>query len=365
MLLHLHRAGHGTYTRQKTHGVCFRVIAKWCRLLGVDHIHAGTVVGKLEGDPRRRSGASTTRCASDTTRADPEHGALLRPGLGLAARRHAGRLGRHPRRPDAPAPALPRRGRRAAVRRRHDRPPDGHRRRRDRQPRRRRGDDPGPQRGPGLLPARARTSSSSAAKGCPELDAALEVWKDITFDFESTDTPDCSSRRRPLAAEGGRRCESPRARSRSCPTSPTSRSRRRSRYALRNGWAISVEYTDDPHPRNSYWEMWGLPHVRPARGRRRRRAARGARLPRGVPRPLRQGDRLRPRARTPDDARWLHRQPPAGRAGLPARAPGGRDRQIRYTIAARTPPTRPVGAATARRDEFGSAAAPHGVPSAD
>jgi ribulose-bisphosphate carboxylase large chain len=29
-----------------------------------------------------------------------------------------------------------------------------------------------------------------AARGCPELDAALEVWKDITFDFESTDTPD-------------------------------------------------------------------------------------------------------------------------------------------------------------------------------
>jgi ribulose-bisphosphate carboxylase small chain len=31
------------------------------------------------------------------------------------------------------------------------------------------------------------------------------------------------------------------------------------RYALRNGWAISIEYTDDPHPRNSYWEMWNLP----------------------------------------------------------------------------------------------------------
>ena len=51
VILHLHRAGHGTYTRQKNHGVTFRVIAKWCRLLGVDHIHAGTVVGKLEGDP--------------------------------------------------------------------------------------------------------------------------------------------------------------------------------------------------------------------------------------------------------------------------------------------------------------------------
>src|SRR5271166_5032834 len=51
MILHLHRAGHSTYTRQKTHGVSFRVIAKWMRLAGVDHVHAGTVVGKLEGDP--------------------------------------------------------------------------------------------------------------------------------------------------------------------------------------------------------------------------------------------------------------------------------------------------------------------------
>jgi ribulose-bisphosphate carboxylase small chain len=31
------------------------------------------------------------------------------------------------------------------------------------------------------------------------------------------------------------------------------------RYALNHGWAMSVEYTDDPHPRNPYWEMWGLP----------------------------------------------------------------------------------------------------------
>jgi len=31
------------------------------------------------------------------------------------------------------------------------------------------------------------------------------------------------------------------------------------RYAVDQGWAISVELTDDPHPRNTYWEMWGLP----------------------------------------------------------------------------------------------------------
>ena len=30
-------------------------------------------------------------------------------------------------------------------------------------------------------------------------------------------------------------------------------------YALGKGWAIMVEYTDDPHPRNSYWEMWTAP----------------------------------------------------------------------------------------------------------
>lgn len=30
-------------------------------------------------------------------------------------------------------------------------------------------------------------------------------------------------------------------------------------YALDQGWPLSVEYTDDPHPRNVYWEMWELP----------------------------------------------------------------------------------------------------------
>jgi ribulose-bisphosphate carboxylase small chain len=29
--------------------------------------------------------------------------------------------------------------------------------------------------------------------------------------------------------------------------------------AIDKSWAVSIEYTDDPHPRNSYWEMWGLP----------------------------------------------------------------------------------------------------------
>jgi ribulose-bisphosphate carboxylase small chain len=31
------------------------------------------------------------------------------------------------------------------------------------------------------------------------------------------------------------------------------------RYSIEHGWSLSIEYTDDPHPRNIYWEMWGLP----------------------------------------------------------------------------------------------------------
>jgi ribulose-bisphosphate carboxylase small chain len=32
------------------------------------------------------------------------------------------------------------------------------------------------------------------------------------------------------------------------------------RYCVDHGWALAVEHTDDPHPRNVYWEMWGLPY---------------------------------------------------------------------------------------------------------
>ncbi|MDQ4116257.1 MAG: form I ribulose bisphosphate carboxylase large subunit [Actinomycetota bacterium] len=73
VILHLHRAGHGTYTRQKSHGVSFRVISKWMRLAGVDHIHAGTVVGKLEGDPHTTAGFYET-LRHDHITADPVKG---------------------------------------------------------------------------------------------------------------------------------------------------------------------------------------------------------------------------------------------------------------------------------------------------
>lgn len=39
-------------------------------------------------------------------------------------------------------------------------------------------------------------------------------------------------------------------------------------YALDHGWAVAVEFTHDPHPRNTYWTMWGVPmfDIRDAKG---------------------------------------------------------------------------------------------------
>ena len=35
--------------------------------------------------------------------------------------------------------------------------------------------------------------------------------------------------------------------------------RKQIEYCLSRGWALAIEYTDDPHPRNTYWEMFGNP----------------------------------------------------------------------------------------------------------
>jgi ribulose-bisphosphate carboxylase large chain len=188
MILHLHRAGHATYTRQKTHGVSFRVIAKWCRMLGVDHIHAGTVVGKLEGDPGMIKGYYDT-CRERKLEVDPETGiyfdmdwASLAPTMPVASGGiHAGQMHQllqylgedvvlqfgggtigHPQGVAAGATAN-----RVAVEAMIKARNEGADYVND---------------GPDIL--------NEAAKGVPELKAALEVWKDITFDFESTDTAD-------------------------------------------------------------------------------------------------------------------------------------------------------------------------------
>ena len=58
VLLHLHRAMHAVIDRQKTHGIHWRVLAKWARLVGGDHVHNGTVVGKLEADRQATIGVN-------------------------------------------------------------------------------------------------------------------------------------------------------------------------------------------------------------------------------------------------------------------------------------------------------------------
>jgi len=188
MLLHLHRAGHSTYTRQKTHGVSFRVLAKWCRLIGVDHIHAGTVVGKLEGDP------NTTKGYYDILREDHnpvnlQHGVYFEqdwasmPGVMPVASGgiHAGQMHQlldllgedvilqfgggtigHPDGIAAGAEAN-RVALEAMVLARNE------------------GRDY-VKEGPQIL--------EDAGKSCRPLARALDLWKDISFNYESTDTPD-------------------------------------------------------------------------------------------------------------------------------------------------------------------------------
>jgi ribulose-bisphosphate carboxylase large chain len=188
VLLHLHRAGHSSYTRQKTHGVSFRVLAKWCRLLGVDHVHAGTVVGKLEGDPgnvrgyydvlrERRNAPDPTKglvfeqdwaslpavmpVASGGIHAGQMHQLLDHLGEDVVLQFGGGTIG-HPMGIAAGATAN-RVAVEAMIQARNE--------------------------GRDLLLEGPEVLQRAAVR-CPELAAALDVWKDVTFDFESTDTPD-------------------------------------------------------------------------------------------------------------------------------------------------------------------------------
>ncbi|MFX1573237.1 MAG: type III ribulose-bisphosphate carboxylase [Promethearchaeota archaeon] len=49
LVLHAHRAMHAAFTRNKKHGVTMLALAKLMRLIGMDQLHTGTVVGKMEG----------------------------------------------------------------------------------------------------------------------------------------------------------------------------------------------------------------------------------------------------------------------------------------------------------------------------
>jgi ribulose-bisphosphate carboxylase large chain len=188
MILHLHRAGYATYARQKSHGVNFRVLSKWCRLLGVDHIHSGTVVGKLEGDPAIIRGYYDT-LRLDHVPANPAHGIYFdqdwasMPGVMPVASGgiHAGQmhllldhLGEdvvlqfgggtigHPMGIAAGATAN-RVALEVMIKARNE------------------GRDFVTE-GPDIL--------NTAAKTCPELQVALDTWGEISFNYESTDTPD-------------------------------------------------------------------------------------------------------------------------------------------------------------------------------
>jgi ribulose-bisphosphate carboxylase large chain len=46
-VVHAHRAGHAAFTKNLKHGISMRVIAKVARIIGVDQLHVGTVVGKM------------------------------------------------------------------------------------------------------------------------------------------------------------------------------------------------------------------------------------------------------------------------------------------------------------------------------
>ena len=188
VILHLHRAGHSTYTRQKSHGVSFRVIAKWMRLAGVDHIHAGTVVGKLEGDPNMTRGYYDI-CREDYTPQNLGHGIFFdQPWASLnklmpvaSGGIHAGQMHQlidflgedvifqfgggtigHPMGIAAGATAN-RVALEAMIFARNA------------------GRDILAE-GPWIL--------EEAAKTCTPLKQALDIWKDVSFDYESTDTPD-------------------------------------------------------------------------------------------------------------------------------------------------------------------------------
>jgi ribulose-bisphosphate carboxylase large chain len=188
VILHLHRAGHSTYTRQKNHGISFRVIAKWMRMAGVDHIHAGTVVGKLEGDPNVIRGIydvcrethvpqnlqngiffdqpwaslkKTMPVASGGIHAGQMHQLLTYLGEDVVLQFGGGTIG-HPMGIQAGATAN-RVALEAMIKARNEGKDIWH-------------------DGPQLL--------ANAAKTCTPLRAALDTWKDVTFDYVSTDSVD-------------------------------------------------------------------------------------------------------------------------------------------------------------------------------
>ena len=113
-------------------------------------------------------------------------------------------------------------------------------------------------------------------------------------------------------------------------------------YCIDNGWAVSLEFTDDPHPRNTYWDMWGHPMFDNPDAAALLIELNG--VPQGLWRPLHPRRRLRSLAWLGVGEAVLHRQPPGRGTRLPAGAAGGggphaalHDQAIRRRPACRKP----------------------------
>lgn len=52
LILHGHRAGHAAFTRNRRHGISMLLVAKLCRLAGIDQLHVGAIFGKMEGSQK-------------------------------------------------------------------------------------------------------------------------------------------------------------------------------------------------------------------------------------------------------------------------------------------------------------------------
>ncbi len=190
VLLHIHRALHAVLDRNPYHGIHFRVLVKMLRLSGGDHLHSGTVVGKLEGDRQATLGwvdlMRDRFVAEDRSRGlffDQDFGPM--PGMFPVAsggihvwhmpslvaifgddavfQFGGGTLG-HPW-GNAAGAAANRVACEACVQARNE------------------GRD---------VEREAREILSQAAKSSPELAAAMETWKEIKFEFDTVDKLDAA-----------------------------------------------------------------------------------------------------------------------------------------------------------------------------
>ncbi|MFY9201129.1 MAG: type III ribulose-bisphosphate carboxylase [Methanosarcina flavescens] len=82
LVLHAHRCMHSAYTRNPRHGISMLVVAKLCRLIGLDQLHIGTVVGKMHGEKHEVLNLRD-ECVLDNVPADESQHVLAQDWGGL------------------------------------------------------------------------------------------------------------------------------------------------------------------------------------------------------------------------------------------------------------------------------------------